>query len=244
VSGPCRPTGPVSWSSIAASSLARLALGGLLAAACGPGQGPRPADGVHLDQRVTTQRVRRDAAFADFETHWQRFVSPSPDLARAVSESPGGTQERWAPTSTAACQHSTTAGGLVPLVMLTWSDPTPGAAEAPPRLRVDLAVHHRGFERALYSSAVLDDRQDRLLLPSTSGLVADPDALLLTGPVLFPTLVDDNAVAPTPGRHEIGLRDLGEGLTYAVRLSRWDAGAWIERGRTLVLVPVCAGGGQ
>ena len=113
-------------------------------------------------------------------------------------------------------------------------------------MRIDLAVHFNGFARNYYSSILSTAALDRFKLPSSSELIADSEAVMLTGPALFPKLmrfgveaIQDRDTGRRLRRHMLVIRDLSQGLTYKMRLSRLADGAWREDGSDVFLTPVC-----
>jgi hypothetical protein len=171
-------------------------------------------------------------------------------------------EEPWEPIVVADCVQSQDAGAMVPQVTLTWNEPavdrpdtiravSQGGAQAleTPRHRIDLAVHHNGFGRNFYSSALSTAAFQRFNLPSSSALVNDTEAVVLTGPALFPKLmafraeiIQDRDSGRRLRRQVLVLRDLSEGLTYQIRLSSPADGAWREEQESVFLTPVCPGG--
>ncbi len=206
---------------------------------------------------MTTPQKPQDKVFADFEKNWSRFISASPDLARPVVTPRRAPDERpWQPQVVADCTFSADAAGLVPQATLSWDAPlvgdsashgsTPQAGESVPRLRFDLSLHHNGFGRNYFSSALASDKPSRFMLPSTSGLVDDKEAVLLTGPGLFPKLVDfsvqvlqDRDSGRKIERLTLVLRDLSAGLSYTIRLDRPSGNEWRDEGQFVFLTPVC-----
>jgi hypothetical protein len=131
-------------------------------------------------------------------------------------------------------------------VTLSWREEP---QEDPPALRFDLAILHDGFARNYYSAALATDKLQRFKLPPTSALITNEEAVLLTGPGLFPKIVDFTVQATQDretGRaftlHTLVLRDLSDGLTYTIRIDRASASAWKEAGRYVFLTPVCPRG--
>lgn len=226
------------------------------------GRGDR--DAIDLDQDVTSNRRPLDPIFIDFEKNWRKFISTAPELTQPVVRPEQPPKEPWDPVVVAECVFSADAGVLVPQVTITWNEPVGEGptipigvrqpreqapeqqAAAEPRLRVDLAVHHNGFARNYYSTALSTAAQQRFNLPSNSGLVADTEAVMLTGPALFPKLmnfraemIQDRDSARQFKRHTLVLRDLSQGLTYTIRLSSPTQGAWTEDRQYAFLTPVC-----
>jgi hypothetical protein len=198
---------------------------------------------IDLTQNVTAERKTQDKTFIGFEKNWRQFISASPQLARPVVAARGGTP--WEPHVTSECVFSADAGGAVPQVTIEWSEDQ----QTEPLLRFDLAIVHDGFARNQYTSAIPAAKFDRFLLPRTSALISNQDAVLLTGPGLFPKIVDFKVQPlhdPTTSRmvavHRLVLRDLSPGLTYTLRIDHESATEWMERGRYSFLTPVCPKG--
>jgi hypothetical protein len=112
--------------------------------------------------------------------------------------------------------------------------------------RFDLAVHAQGFERNFYSSALSVDKQKRFTLPANSALVSQEDAVLLTGPALFPKLADyrvetvrDRDTNRELGKQTLVLTDLSPGLSYTIRVSTRSGNQWTEQKEFVFLTPVC-----
>jgi hypothetical protein len=239
-------------------------------AACDPRGRRRDRDKIDLEQAVTIDRRPKDPVFADFAKKWRQFISESPELTKAVFADPRKPpREPWVPVVTPDCVFSPDAGGQVPQVTLIWNeplrtDPGPGAPPAKqlpaaqqemaepggpaetPTIRFDLALHQNGFGRNYYTAILASDRLQRFMLPSNSGLVNDTEAVLLTGPGLFPRLMDfrtqvlvDAAVRERFLQHTMVLQDLSQGLTYAIRLDRPANEQWSEEKRFAFLTPIC-----
>lgn len=124
--------------------------------------------------------------------------------------------------------------------------PPSGSPPDVPTERVDLALHHDGFGRNYYSTALTSELRERFRLPANSGLVADQEAVMLTGPALFPRLTDfrsDTLRARDTGerfrRRTLVLSDLSEGLTYNIRLSGRGDDVWNEERQFYFLTPIC-----
>lgn len=213
---------------------------------------PQRTERIALSQNVTTDRRPQDKVFDDFEKNWRQFISPSAELALPVAAAKRPL-EPWEPDVVTECVSSADAGGLVPQATLTWTQPatdTPKAQPGKPSraqgLRVDLSLHHDGFRRGYFSSILASDTQQRFMLPSTSALTNDQEAVLLTGPGLFPKLMDfrveviqDRDSSRRIERHTLVLRDLSQGLTYTIRLNRRAAESWIPVRQVVLLTPVC-----
>ena len=235
--------------------------------ACDRKAGKRDGDKIDLDQNVTVDQKPKDPVFADFEKNWRKFISPSTELAQPVYVDPKRPRERWTPVVSPECVNSPAAGGPVAQVTLTWNEAmegglesagvkqslaaqqVPAATPAPagtPRLRFDLALHQNGFGRNYYTAILASDTQQRFMLPSNSGLASDPQAVVLTGPGLFPRLADfrtevfvDAAVRQQFLQHTMVLEDLSQGLTYTIRLDRPAANQWNEERRFSFFTPIC-----
>lgn len=215
-------------------------------------------DGIQLGQDVTNSLKPQDAIFVDFEHNWRKFVSASPELALTVVPiKEPAKRKTWQPIVQADCVFSPDAGGNVPQVTLTWNEsPGPGPTpqirsqqQAKPEssaVRFDLALHYQGFERNYYSTALSTEKLQRFNLPSNSALISNPDALLLTGPSLFPKLMDfrtEMVTEPNSNlqilRQTLVLRDLAHGLTYTLRMSTLGNKQWNENKEFAFSTPVC-----
>src|SRR4051794_6029932 len=144
------------------------------------------------------RRDRNQAAIADFAKNWrQQFISQSPDLALPVHRPDRPVKEAWQPQVISQCVM--VPGAVVPEVTVIWSEamqtvpPIGVATEAQraaaiPRVRFDLSLHYDGLRRNYFSAAMPVNRNEPFRLPSTSALVNDQPAVLVTGPGLFPKL--------------------------------------------------------
>jgi hypothetical protein len=215
----------------------------MAALACGRTQS-KDGERINLAQNVTSDRRPQDKIFTDFENTWRQFISSSADLALPVQRPPDTAKQRWEPKVTTACVSSADAGGLVPQATFTWNEvlgpEVNGASQEQPqvetsRLRFDLSVHHDGFARNFYSSALATDKLQRFKLPPNSALINNQEAVLLTGPGMFPKLLDFNIQRI----QDLVLRDLNGGLTYTIRLDRRAGSEWTEEGQFVFLTPIC-----
>ena len=118
-----------------------------------------------------------------------------------------------------------------------------------PRLRFDIALHHDGFGRNYYTAILASDKQQRFKIPSNGGLANDAQTVVQTGAVLFPRLVDfrtetfvDPEVRQQFLQHTMVLQELGQGLTYAIRLDTPANDQWNEEKRFAFLTPTCPQG--
>jgi hypothetical protein len=226
-----------------------LCAGGVAAVlACGKGrQVPGEPDEIALSQNVTTNRKPEDKVFSDFPNTWRQFINKSAEVLLPVSR-PEGVPE-WKPQFFSECVFSADAGGPVPQVTFTWNGPV--AATAPrsaegEKLRFDLGIHYEAFARNYYTTALSDQKLARFQLPANSALISDTQAVLLTGPGLFPKVMDyrldvlrDRDTNQQFERHTLILRDLNQGLSYTLRQSRLGKDAWTEAGRFVFVTPVC-----
>jgi len=225
------------------------------------GHGER--DGVDLGQNVTVNSKPLDPVFKDFSNTWRQFISSSPELALAVAE--GGKRETTPPEpiTFSECVFSPDARGYVPQVTITWNEmsekvtsgpATPGpaikasaaVAQQPPLRRFDLGLHHDPFARNFYSSAFSTDQYKRFSLPSNSALVNNPEAVLLTGPGLFPKLMDYKSVSlqdPATNlpftKQTLVVRELSEGISNTMRVSHLVGNEWTTDREFIFLAPVC-----
>jgi hypothetical protein len=121
---------------------------------------------------------------------------------------------------------------------------TTQAREPAPELRLDLALLHDGFARNTYSSVLSNEVSQRFNLPSNSALIHNPEAVKLTGPGLFPQLVQFhsqvlNANDQSITRNTAVVQELSEGLTYQMRVSRPSNDQWTTDQQFIFVTPVC-----
>jgi len=230
----------------------------------------RAGEGVRLDQEVTNEPKPKDAIFIDFQNNWRKFISPSAELALPViptkKEGPPPSPALQ-PVITSQCVFSEDAGGYVPLVTIIWVEtsapqPGPGIALAaqvqqpaqaqsqptpdPSKIRFDLALHFQGFEKNQFTSTLAADKEKRFNLPSNSAFVTNSDSVLLTGPTLFPKVIDfraemvrdrdNNRDVP---RSTLVLRDLSQALAYTLRVSTLGQNQWNETKQVVFTTPNC-----
>jgi hypothetical protein len=209
---------------------------------------------IGLDQDVTNNTKPQDVIFVDFQKNWKKFISSSPELTLPVVAMKQPAQAAWQPLVSEDCVFSADAGGNVPQVTLTWNEAAPSAQQqlAPsqtgqtsPR-RFDLALHYQGFERNYFTTAISTEKLKRFNLPSNSALIANPDALLLTGPGLFPKLVDFHTQmlkAPDTNveipHQTLVLRDLAPGLAYRLREATLANNQWNVDKQVVFSTPIC-----
>jgi hypothetical protein len=224
-------------------------------------------DEIDLGQDVTSNKKPEDPIFVDFEKNWRNFISQSPEFALAVIPIKDKTQkEAWQPLILAECVYSPDAAAQVPQVTLTWNEPVAPATpipiprrveqkgeqqpeqkiQEPAKTRFDLTVHYEGFERNQYSTTLSTDKNKRFNLPSNSDLINQPEAVVLSGPSLFPKLMDfrtENLRERDTNREFVKktlvLRDLSPGLTYTIRVAVLGNNQWIEEKEVVFLTPVC-----
>jgi hypothetical protein len=252
------------------SSLALLCLISNTACKRGGPPGTETRDGVSLNQNVTEEKPK-DPIFVDFQNNWRKLISPRAELALPVIPLKKEEQQRavWQPVITSECVFSQDAGGYVPQVTLTWIEtqapqPGPGITLAsqvqqpspsqtqpqqtldPSKIRFDLALHFQAFERNQFTSAVASDKEKRFNLPSNSNFVTDSSALLLTGPSLFPKVLDfraeivrDRDSNRDVPRNTLVVGDLGQGLAYTLRMSSLGQNQWNETKQVVFTTPNC-----
>jgi len=221
----------------------------------GPGERERE---IELSQSVTNKLKPEDIIFRDFAKSWPQFVNKAPILALPVV-TPATPPPLWQPIVQAECIFSPDAGGEVPQVTLTWNEVSGSqvttaaavsaqvAAPSPAATRFDLTLVHDGFARSYYSTGLGSDKLKRFNLPANSSLAADTAAVLLTGPGLFPKLIDFRTETLRERdtnrpfvRRALVLRDFNPGLTYTIRRSTLVGEQnWDEDGRFAFLTPVC-----
>jgi len=213
----------------------------------------------------------QDVLFVNFERNWRQMVSQSPQLLLPVVP-PEKPQPAWEPLVIPECVFSSDAGRMSAQVTLVWNEaiggviieaprvaragraaapPSPAAAQStaaaePASIRFDLGLEHNPFVRNYFSSALATDKLKRFSLPSNSALMTDTQAVLLSGPGLFPKLMDFRAQTLTDrdtnqqfSRQELVLKDLKQGLTYTIRMSRLAQTQWGDEQQFAFLAPVC-----
>jgi hypothetical protein len=228
-------------------ALVVVTIGTLLSCSCRQPEHSKSTDNVDLTQNVTVPRNPESKSLAGFEKKWREFISPSDELARPVTgrQQPASAAPRWAPTAMSDCVMSAD-GRAVPQVTLTWGSDDP---RDPRSLRFDLAIVADGFARNQYSSLIPGTGADRFLLPKTSALVKNEEAVLLTGPGLFAKAAFDVEHGQKPDTaarvttYRLVLTNLSPGLTYTTRINYASGDTWIEQGRYVFLTPVCPSGG-
>jgi hypothetical protein len=195
----------------------------------------------------------KDPIFLDFRRNFKQLVSTSHELTLPVSIVGQPKGARWLPIIQQDCVFSAAAGKNVPQVTLTWNEvPQPATLQVaetnlpPTRLRFDLSLHFQGLEQNEYSSALSTDTLKRFVLPSNSTLVSNTDALLVTGPSLFPKLVSFHAQTITPpgssqsvSRQTLVMSEFAQGLAYRLRRARFGGQQWNEDGQLSFSTPVC-----
>jgi hypothetical protein len=217
-------------------------------------------DEINLSQNVTVKSKPQDVVFKDFENNWRKFISPSPLLAMPVVGTVQQRENAPQPIITPECLYVQSADGYVPRITITWNgepavmakarvkeaNATASGQEQAPEMRLDLALHHDAFARNYYSSVLSTDVNQRFNLPSNSGLVKDPEAVRLTGPGLFPQLLEfrtqllhDTANNRQVARNTVVIQELSEGLTYQMRVSHRTGNQWTADQQFIFVTPVC-----
>lgn len=214
-------------------------------------------DEISLDQKVTVKGKPQDLVFKDFEKNWRKFISNAPQFTLPVlppKQPPPAAPE---PIITSECVYSADANGYVPQVTISWNEPatapielrsrkqTQNQSEVPSR-RLDLGLNFNPFARNFYSSILSTDKNQRFSLPSNSALISNPETVLLTGPGLFPKLMDFRTQSlQDPSSHRnfdkqtAVLRDLNEGISYTMRVSRLSGQNWNADRQIVFMAPVC-----
>src|SRR5208283_3820940 len=110
----------------------------------------------------------------------------------------------------------------------------------------DLGLVHDAFAGNFFSSALSTENGKRFSLPSDSALIKNPEALLLTGPGLFPKLLDYRAEVLEDRntnrqfvRQTVVLGELSQGLSYNMRVSRPADDRWNADRQFVFISPVC-----
>jgi len=212
-----------------------------LLAACHPGRNNGEGQ-IDLDQQVTNETHPRDTVFRNFNQNWKKFISTQAELDKAVdtSQQPMG----WEPEIRVDCQYSRAAGGIIPLVQVSWT-----SAQADTNVRMDIALLYRGFQNNYYSTVFPLTPNRRFALALHSNYLKDSAAVLLTGPSLFPKVVDfrlreaDTSAKAVQGpalrQHTLLLTDVGPGLTYRLRMCMLHEGSWQTSREMLFSAPIC-----
>jgi hypothetical protein len=211
---------------------------------------------IDLSQNVTTKPRPEDKIFIDFEKNWRQFISQRPEFTRPVISRPKPDVSEPEPIVQAECVYSADAGGLVPQVTITWNQAAPVVVGVPaaaqrnqpetPEFRLDLGLHQDAFARNYFTSGLSTQKLQRFNLPSNSALINNAEAVLLTGPGLFPKLMDfrtellrDRDTNRQFDRQTAVIRDLNQGLSYTLRVSHDSNQQWSEERRIVFLTPVC-----
>jgi hypothetical protein len=144
-------------------------------------------------------------------------------------------------------------------VTITWNESAGRVVQTPAALtqqqqqqgevrvrRFDLGIHHDPFVRNFYSSAFSTDKLKRFNLPSNSALVSNPEAVILTGPGLFPKLMDYKEIQLQDrernlqfSRQTLVLRELSQGITNRLRVSNLVGKEWVTDKQIVFIPPVC-----
>lgn len=219
-------------------------------------------DEINLNQNVTVNSKPRDVVFKDFEQNWRQFVSTNPRLSAPVVGEVKRREGVPEPIISPACNYSDGAKGYVPRITITWNElPSQGVSERSvrgrevqatqaagqvPEMRIDLGLHHDPFTRNYYSSVLSTEVAKRFSLPSNSALVNDSEAVRLTGPGLFPQLMEfryqvlqDAVTHRQFAKSTVVLQELSEGLSYQVRVSRPTGNGWTADQQFVFVSPVC-----
>jgi hypothetical protein len=232
---------------------------------CRDRSGRENSNRIELGQNVTVSSKALDPVFSDFPRSWRQFISKKPELAIPVTgAAPSQDARSPQPIIIPQCVYSPEARGYVPQVSVSWDESLAPPVEPPsiaarkrqwkepnhqpePSVhRFDLGLFHDSFERNLFSSALSTDKLQRFNLPQNSGLVNDQEAVLLTGPGLFPELVDyrastvrDNSTNREFLKQTVVLRELSQGITNQMRVSHLVGREWNIEQKCVFLVPVC-----
>jgi hypothetical protein len=211
---------------------------------------------IDLSQNVTVNGRAQDVAFKDFEKNWRQFISTSPQLAIPIVGTPKREAPGQEPVVSSECVYNPNARAFDPKITLSWNESPaiagrPALAQQPgqaalPVTRFDLALHHDAFARNYFSSAISTEKLKRFNLPSNSGLVNNPEAVLLTGPGLFPMLMDykvellqQRDTNLQVARQTVVLAGMNQGISYTMRVSRLANKEWSADRQFVFMVPMC-----
>jgi hypothetical protein len=212
---------------------------------------------IDLSQNVTQQGNSGDLAFKDFAKNWRNFISASPEIAAPVVGTVKREPAAAEPVIISECVLSPDARGYVPQITIIWNEPASQVTEVRaraqqqaqaevPRMRFDLGLHYNAFGRNYYSAILSTDKLQRFSLPSNSALVNNPEAVVLTGPGLFPKMMDftsqvvqDRGTSRRFDKQTLVLREVNQGITYTMRVSRLAGNKWNADRQVIFMAPVC-----
>jgi len=219
--------------------------------------------GLELEQGITTDIQPQDEIFVDFEANWRKFISPREELTLEVVTQ--DSDVTWKPLIFSECVFSEGAGAYVPAMTLTWIERSPVSDNAP--VRFDVTTHYQGFQRDFYATIFPVAAEQRFNLPSNSALVTNTEAVLLTGPALFPKVVEFSQTSLSTGpqtapqaepqtepqtgpvaqataiggfQYQLKVQDLGPGLAYKIRKCDLVQSEWRTDQLATFSTPVCA----
>lgn len=207
---------------------------------------------IELEQTVTSNVRPKDSIFLNFEKNWVKFISREPVLLRPVNMPQK--QEVWNPLVTSDCVFSEGAGAYVPRMYLSWVENDQYGDKEPP-VRFDVTLQYQGFERNMYTTIYPMKELERFVMPGNSDYIKDTAAVMLTGAALFPKLVSlgrEAVQAPVPTddikrqvpqpamkKYNLVIEDLGGGLSYTIRMCRYNGENWVSVKQYVFSTPVC-----
>ncbi|MGZ5253773.1 MAG: hypothetical protein ACXWV5_06285 [Flavitalea sp.] len=202
-------------------------------------------DQIDLDQNVTNRPLPVDSVFLNFERDWKKFISPTQVFLLPIMKEQ---EETWEPLVFSDCSFVAEAKRNIPQVEIAWNSPPMQSA-----VRFDIALHYQGFEKNYYTSVLIGDTQTRFNIPGNSSFVKDTAAVILTGPALFPKVLNfaQQTSASNPAainqasqqvnmvRNVLRLSDLGPGLSYRIRMCNMVGEQWTPTREVIVTTPIC-----
>lgn len=213
---------------------------------------------IELEQGITSMVRPTDSLFLHFDKNWKKLISQRVELIRPVFMIPEQQQpKQWNPLVTSDCVFSPGAGANVPKINISWVEDIRETGDA--QIRVDIALLYKAYENNSYTTVYPPESQKRFIMPQNSALIADTAAVLIAGAALFPKLTHfsqhnlDQITAPsTPQlqdrqdqtkvyykKYDLVLEELGQGLTYTIRVCRYNGENWTEEKRHIFSTPIC-----
>lgn len=210
---------------------------------------------IELEQTITSTVRPTDSLFIQFDKNWKKLVSQRAELLRPVKFLDlNQVKTPWNPLVISDCVFSPGAGANVPQVDISWVEDLNKTGDAP--IRVDLALLYRGYENDTYTTVFPVESQKRFNMPLNSKLILDSAAVLIAGVALFPKLTHyslENLVAATDNtpsvqfqkraenlkKYHIVLEELGPGLSYKLRVCRFNGEIWQEEKHYVFSTPIC-----
>jgi len=208
-------------------------------------QEQKEKDKINLGQEVANRIMLQDSIFIHFEKNWQQFIAPARELLSPVNLEQ---KAAWEPLIFSDCRYYQDAHTNVPQVTISWNEP---ASQVP--FRFDIALHYQGFEKNYYTSVFPVEKLKRFNIPQNSQFLKDTTAVLLTGPPLFPKIIDmeqHNIQTENEPKNltyqripmvkqTLRITELGQGLSYRIRKCSFDGQQWKPTREITFTTPIC-----